>query len=89
MAEKPQDTPRVVADSGWLHVKETSIPSRGINDYERKIEFASQLTPEQLQAWCRWLESDNCPGWTGVRGYAPRADAPAAYRFTTTYDSSD
>lgn len=85
---KPNDI-KIITDSGWQHVKHSSIPSRGINDYERKITFATKLTDEQLKAWCRWLESDNCPGWTGVRGFAPRDGAPAEYRFTTTYDSSD
>jgi hypothetical protein len=85
MAEKPQDV-KVVEDSGWTHNAHTSIPRRGINDYERTMTFAAKLTDDQLKAWCRWLESDNCPGWTGVRGYVQMNNA---YKFTTTYDSSD
>lgn len=91
MAEKPQGLPAIVDDTGWLHVKETSIPSRGINDYKRHIKFADKLSDEQLKAWCRWLESDNCPGWTGVRGHLlfGTNSTPVEYKFTTTYDSSD
>jgi hypothetical protein len=83
--EKPADVD-IVNDTGWQHQKYSSIPSRGINDYAREIEFAATLTPEQMKAVCRWLESDNCPGWTGVRAQTLLGNK---YRFTTTYDSSD
>ena len=81
----------IVSDSGWEHLKHSSIPSRGINDYARQIKFATQPTSEQLTAICRWLESDNCPGWTGVRAQLMFGSnsTPVEYRFTTTYDSSD
>jgi hypothetical protein len=87
---KPDDV-KIVEDSGWEHLRHSSIPSRGINDYARIIKFADKLTDEQLKNVCRWLESDNCPGWTGVRAQLMfgSSSTPVEYRFTTTYDSSD
>jgi len=87
---KPDDV-NIVSDTGWEHLKYSSIPSRGINDYARLIKFATQPTPEQLKAICHWLENDKCPGWTGVRAQRVFGtnSTPVEYRFTTTYDSSD
>lgn len=87
---KPDDI-NIIADTGWQHVALTSRPSRGINDYMREIKFADQLNDDQLKAVCRWLECDNCPGWTGVKAQLlfGSNSTPVEYRFTCTYDSSD
>lgn len=86
MATKP-DGIEIVSDTGWQHNARTSIPRRGINDYEREIEFAAALTSNQLTAVCAWLAADNCPGWTGVTGQP--LGGMGHIRFHTTYDSSD
>jgi len=86
---KPDDI-KILADTGWQLNEHTSRPSRGIRDYMREIKFAD-LNAEQLKNVCRWLEVDNCPGWTGVRAQLlfGSNSTPVEYRFTTTYDSSD
>lgn len=87
---KPEDV-KILEDSGWKHDTFSSRPSRGINDYRREIKFADQLSDDQLKAVCRWLECDNCPGWTGVKAQLlfGSNSTPVEYRFHTTYDSSD
>lgn len=87
---KPDDV-QIIEDTGWKHNANTSIPQRGIHDYVRDIKFADKLTDEQFKAVCKWLERDNCPGWTGVHGRLAFGSnsTPVVYVFTTTYDSSD
>lgn len=84
--------PKIIADTEWCHNKLTSIPRRGINDYERTISFERELSDDELKEICKELQDDkDCPGWTGVRGR--RIDMPKddlfIYRFYTTWDSSD
>lgn len=74
----------VLSDTKWGDPKSGG---RCIKDYYREIKFSRELTPEELQEVCHDLhQSDDCPGWTGVR--ASKGDG-GLYRFSTTMDSSD
>lgn len=79
----------VLEDSGWEMNKESSIPSRGITDYERTIKFDHELSPAELKDIRNWLAKNECPGWTGVFG-GKLIELPGhVYEFSTTWDSSD
>jgi hypothetical protein len=78
------DFPTIVEDSKWQMLS-TSIPHRGIRDYDRRIVFSAPLTDEQLAVFQEYLSLDDCPGWTGV---GMRQEG-RAYVFGTTHDSSD
>ena len=83
--------PNSIADSGWILNNKTSIPHRGILDFDRTVTFTSPLSNEELDNVCEWLRTNQCPGWTGVRvhhEYTRRCD-PGTYVFYTTHDSSD
>lgn len=77
----------IVSDSGWSMNEGTSIPSRGIRDYERTIRFKSALDSEQIKKVVLFLKKTDCPGWTGV-GVKDMGEG-LLFRFSTTYDSSD
>ncbi len=82
----------VTNDLGWHMDERTSIPRRGIRDYRRFVEFSRPLTPEELTAIRKFMEGDDCPGWTGVTAsleIVPPVTVGNIYRFSTTYDSSD
>lgn len=72
-------------DSGWYTLG-SSIPSRGIHDYERAITFLQELIPEELEKVRLWLRLDNCPGYTHLTAIPV---GKGVYRFQTTCDSSD
>jgi hypothetical protein len=74
----------IESDSGW----EVSggIAIRGITDYSRRMRFSRSLTIEEEDIMREWLQVKDCPGWTGVRMIPDGLDA---YRFMTTWDSSD
>lgn len=76
----------IVEDTGWDMNNVTSRPSRGIRDYDRTIKFSAPLSQSHLQMVVKFLKKTNCPGWTGV---SARDLGGGAYRFSTTYDSSD
>ena len=76
----------VAEDSGWKLDERSSIPIRGIRDYDRTIQFARQLTAEELDDVREWLQRDKCPGWTGVMA---NNLGDGRYAFRTTWDSSD
>lgn len=76
----------VVVDSGWKIDNNTSIPNRGIRDYNRIIKFSTKLTEENKKEVVNYLENFACPGWTGVR--AIEID-DFTLKFRTTWDSSD
>jgi hypothetical protein len=75
----------MVSDYGW-EIQSSSIPRRGIMDYQRTIEFARALTEREVELVRMYLARDNCPGWTGI-GY--RYMSNNTYTFNTTHDSSD
>lgn len=79
----------VISDSGWQADKFTSIPRRGIHDYNREILFDRELHPIEIQALKVWLESNNCPGWTGVMIRMKEEHQRFLYVCRTTWDSSD
>jgi hypothetical protein len=82
--------PKLLQDTRWSHDRSTSIPTRGINDFNRSMTFERQLKPEQLQTLVEWLAKNQCPGWTGVMAsHHPQADGSCDYNFHTTWDSSD
>lgn len=76
----------VIEDSGWSMDERSSIPNRGIRDYNRSIKFERDLTPEEVADVLYWLSTDKCPGWTGIITKHP---GYGQYSFRTTYDSSD
>lgn len=78
--------PTILEDDGWEHDASTSIPQRGINDYQRIIKFETNPTKQQVIALAWHLEHDHCPGWTGVKFYHVSNNT---WRFHTTWDSSD
>lgn len=81
---------RVVYDTGWTVDEATSIPRRGITDYNRTILFSEPLTDSQMTNIVNLLETVNCPGWTGVRVLNPmNCPEGCSYTFRTTWDSSD
>lgn len=78
--------PKAKEDSGWK-VSSTSKPHRGIHDYYRDIEFEHEPSKHDVQLLCQILAKDpKCPGWTGVSAVHKYQ---TAYRFYTTWDSSD
>lgn len=79
----------VVSDTGWTHDKLSSIPRRGINDYNRVIVFGRELSIEELPILRKWLAENNCPGWTGVWIQPLKVDSGFQYSCRTTWDSSD
>lgn len=79
------DFPAILTDSRWTQAS-SSIPSRGIRDYNRKVEFEKKLTDEQFKVFVEFLALDKCPGWTGVVGHRTEGNV---YIFGTTMDSSD
>lgn len=76
----------VKSDSGWSMDEGSSIPHRGIRDYNRTIAFSRELTDSERNKVVIFLKKVDCPGWTGV-GSSHGGDG--VYRFRTTYDSSD
>jgi hypothetical protein len=76
----------IVNDTGWDMNERSSIPLRGIKDYDRVIEFEVDLTTEEMDLLKQYLARDNCPGWTGIN---TKRLSPGVYMFSTTYDSSD
>jgi hypothetical protein len=76
----------VTSDSGWSLDEGSSIPRRGIRDFNRTIVFERPLTVKEELVVQKYLLRDNCPGWTGVSG-GKRGENTYTYR--TTYDSSD
>lgn len=76
----------VVEDSGWFFNDATSMPHRGISDYNRIIEFTRPITAGEMKEIKEWLSTNNCPGWTGIHGWQVK---DGKYKFTTTWDSSD
>lgn len=70
----------------WSLNQSTSMPHRGINDYERYIHFERDLNESEVEDLRYWLSTDECPGWTGV---SISRTSPGVYRCCTTYDSSD
>lgn len=80
----------VVSDSGWSADKGTSIPRRGITDFNRDIVFNRELSDGEVLSLRKWLAANNCPGWTGV-WISQRAltEGQFNYRCRTTMDSSD
>lgn len=74
--------PKIVSDSGWSAVRFNSC----ITDFYRTIKFENKPTPEEFKKIQKWLETDNCPGWTGVQIAANPQNEE--YKFTTTWDSS-
>jgi len=77
---------KIINDSGWKLDERTSIISRGIRDYVRKIKFAKKLTRDELKAFIELSQRTDCPGWTLI-GYNWLSEN--TYSFTTTMDSSD
>jgi len=76
----------IKSDTGWNLDERTSILSRGIRDYHRVIVFERDLTSDEMNDFKEFLQRDKCPGWTGIQC---RCLPDGAYRFTTTWDSSD
>ncbi len=76
----------LVEDTGWSMDEGTSIPIRGIRDYNRTMKFSRPLEKSELTKLVKFLKKVDCPGWTGV-GYRDRGNG--TYSFTTTHDSSD
>jgi len=76
----------LTADSKWQMNTQSSNPGRGIRDYSRKLVFQRDLNTQELQDVRYWLETDDCPGYTGV--FISHI-APGQYSATTTWDSSD
>ncbi len=76
----------ITNDTGWNMNKNSSIPHRGIRDYDRTIEFDRDLTEEEMDLVKQFLARDDCPGWTGVHSMRLKS---GVYRFHTTWDSSD
>jgi len=85
---------KIMNDSGWVHNSSSSIPRRGINDYDRwvVVESSTDLysTDPAVQAMTHHLRTVNCPGWTPmiVRARACFMGL-VEIRFSTTMDSSD
>ncbi len=79
--------PAIVSDDNWGMDEGTSIPRRGIRDYNRTIEFERELTPDELASAKEWVGLVKCPGWTGVT--VRHREGTTSYTFRTTYDSSD
>lgn len=76
----------ITDDSTWNMNKASSIPRRGIRDYDRIIKFKRDLTEVEMDLLKQYLARDNCPGWTGI--HVMRLNS-GVYKFSTTYDSSD
>jgi hypothetical protein len=77
--------PTIISDTGWIGKEFARF--RGITDYERIIEFGRNLTADERNRIKEHLETDNCPGWTGVAIW--HTDKIGQYKFSTTWDSSD
>lgn len=77
----------IVDDTGWILNIKTSIPQRGISDYDRYIKFSQALSLEEKENVRQFLGRVDCPGWTTVNVYYNVSSNN--YAFTTTYDSSD
>lgn len=73
-------------DTGWSMDGYTSIPTRGIRDYNRTMKFSRTLEKPELTKLVKFLKKVDCPGWTGV---GVRDYGNGTYSFTTTHDSSD
>ena len=81
---------RVNEDTGWGS-SSTSIPSRGIHDYERKVLFNGKLSEEEVSLMLELYAKKGCPGYTGlspVVGYDEETNR-TMIRMRTTLDSSD
>jgi hypothetical protein len=76
----------IVEDSGWSLDELSSIPSRGIRDYNRTIKFSAPLSPSHLAMVSRFLKKTDSPGYTGIITKHLGGDT---YTFSTSYDSSD
>lgn len=76
----------IAYDTGWSMDEGSSIPSRGVKDYNRTITFVRQLSAIELNKVVMFLKKVDCPGWTGV---GSSSDGKGVYRFRTTHDSSD
>lgn len=76
----------IESDTGWLMNEKTSMPSRGIQDYDRVIKFSRTIVEDEQKKAMKFFQKVNCPGWTPV-GCMYLEDNK--YRFRTTYDSSD
>lgn len=79
------DSLPIKEDSGWELNKVTSRPMRGIRYYDRVIKFGRELDAQELKTLRSYLESVNCPGWTGVS----LSKKDLEYRCHTCWDSSD
>jgi hypothetical protein len=86
----------LIEDKRWSQDPHTSIPRRGINDYNRYMTFSRTLSGEEISLLGRWAQADpSCPGWTGVSVFLGAiADENTSaerfvYRMRTTWDSSD
>lgn len=76
---------KIISDSGWKSQGLTSKQRIGLHDYYRIIEFEREPSDEELLNIRKHLETDDCPGWTGV--HASKQDSNK-YFFTTCWDSS-
>lgn len=79
---------KILEDSGWSMNTRSSIPHRGIRDYDRTIKFERKPSQTELAVIIEWLKKYKCPGWTGV-GCRVASEHLHLYHFSTTYDSSD
>ena len=80
--------PESVSDSKWIMDKNTSIPERGIVDFNRVVIFENSKSKEDLEKICNWLKNNYCPGTEYV--YVKHIEQiPNCYCFRVTRDSSD
>ena len=87
------ETLEIISDSEWKSTETEAERRRGLRHYCRDIVF---YNPPQNDRYVsvdfikkhvvRWLENDNCPGFTGVTF---KQVSGANWMFYTTYDSGD
>ena len=75
----------VVSDTGWQDAR-TSIPRRGINDFERFIQYPLDMTQEAIDDDLMTIYENYNPGYCG---WSARKVGDNLFRLTSTWDSSD
>lgn len=74
----------ILSDAGW-ETSKSSIPHRGIYDYDRVIVAKYSLSEEQQKSLYCFVDK-NKPGWTPL---VMRKVSDRVFHFSTTFDSSD
>jgi len=76
----------IKSDTGWVYNKLTSKPHKGLEDYDRVVEF-NNIAKVDLKEVVIEVSKDK-PGWTDV-SYRPQDKlTPNVIRFMCTQDSS-